>query len=327
MKRHLHVVLTLTFIAMLLAGCGLLPVKSTGTQPAPVVEATQAPATGDTMPTAAVPAPGEAAMGTAAARVNGQEVSMAVFQKQFFQFKVALTDQKVDLTTDEGKAALAQVRLQVLNSLIELALIEQAAARMGISVTDEQVSTRVQETVAAGGGDEKFQAWLLESGISDKEFASQLRAEMITEAVIQNVTGSVAATAEQVHARHILLGSEDKAQEASRRVQAGEDFAKVAREVSLDGITRDDGGDLGWFPKGMLSVPKEVEDAAFALQPGGVSGVVRSPYGYHIIQVLDRQTGRALQSDVYQAMKQKAFDDWLQQQRAAAQIEILVPTE
>ena len=326
MRKLLQVSLILTLVGMLLTGCSLLPGQGSPTQPPDAAQPTQVPANGDTLPTAAIPTPGQE-MRTAAARVNGQEVSMAVFQKQFFQFKVALTDQKVDLSTDEGKTALAQVRLQVLNSLIELALIEQAAARMGISVSDEQLNARVRETIASGGGEEKFQAWLQESAISSEEFRSQLRAEMITEAVIQQVTGAVADKAEQVHARHILLGSEDKAQEALRRVQAGEDFGKVAREMSLDGITRADGGDLGFFPKGMLSVPKEVEDAAFALQPGQVSGVVRSPYGYHIIQVVERQTGRALQSDVYQAMKQKAFDDWLQEQRAAAQVEILVPTE
>ncbi|MGB9592978.1 MAG: peptidylprolyl isomerase, partial [Anaerolineae bacterium] len=154
-----------------------------------------------------------------------------------------------------------------------------------------------------------------------------LRAELLTEMVIEQVTGSVPDAAEQVHARHILLASEQDAQAALRRIQAGEDFAKVAREMSQDEITRADGGDLGFFPKGMLSVPKEIEDAAFALQPGQVSGIVRSPYGYHIIQVLERQAGRPLPPDVYQAMKQKAFDDWLQQQRAAAQVEILVPTE
>jgi parvulin-like peptidyl-prolyl isomerase len=252
---------------------------------------------------------------------------MAVFQKQFFQFKVALSDQKIDLNTEEGRAALAQVRLQVLNSLIELALIEQAASRMGIAITDDQLNTRVQETIAAGGGDEKFQAWLVESGITLEEFRDQLRAEMLTEAVIHQITNAVSDKTEQVHARHILLGSEDKAQEALRRVQAGEDFATVAREMSVDDITRTEGGDLGFFPKGMLSVPREVEDAAFALQPGQVSGVVRSPYGFHIIQVVERQSDRVLQPDVYQAMKQKSFDEWLQRERATAQVEILIPME
>lgn len=325
MKR-LPVLGVLIVASVLVAGCSLLPGRQAPTQPTSVAQPTQPSVGGDTMPTAVISTPG-VEVGAVAARVNGQDIPMAVFQKQFFQFKVALTDQNVDLTTDEGKAALAQVRMQVLNSLIELALIQQAAARMGISISDAQLEARVQETVASGGGEEKFQEWLAESGITPEEFREQLRAELLTEMVIQQVTASVPATAEQVHARHILLSTEQAAQEALRRIQAGEDFAKVAREMSQDEITRADGGDLGFFPKGMLSVPQEIEDAAFALQPGQVSGIVRSPYGYHIIQALERQTGRPLPPDVHQAMKQKAFDDWLQQQRAAAQVEILVPTE
>ena len=325
MKRS-WLLASLVVVALLTAGCSLLPGQQAPAQPTTAAQATQPAAGGDTMPTAVIPTPG-AEVGTVAARVNGQEIPMATFQKQFFQFKVALTDQNVDLTTDEGKAALAQVRSQVLNSLIELALIQQAAARMGISISDEQLEARVQETVAAGGGEEKFQAWLAESGITPEEFREQLRAELLTEMVIQQVTMSVPNTAEQVHARHILLNSEQSALEALRRIQAGEDFAKVAREMSQDEVTRADGGDLGFFPKGMLSVPQEIENAAFALQVGQVSGVVRSPYGYHIVQVLERQANRPLPPDVYQAMKQKAFDDWLQQQRAAAQVEILVPME
>lgn len=325
MKRF-PVLVILIVASVLVAGCSLLSGQQAPAQPTTVAQPTQPSVGGDAMPTAGVPTPG-LEVGTVAARVNGQDIPMAVFQKQFFQFKVALTDQNVDLTTDEGKAALAQVRMQVLNSLIELALIQQAAARMGISISDEQLEARVQETVASGGGEEKFQEWLAESGITAEEFREQLRAELLTEMVIQQVTGTVSDTAEQVHARHILLSTEQAAQEALRRIQAGEDFARVAREMSQDEITRADGGDLGFFPKGMLSVPREIEDAAFALQPLQISGIVRSPYGYHIIQVLERQAGRPLPPDVYQAMKQKAFGDWLQQQRAAAQVEILVPIE
>lgn len=312
-------------LVVLLVGCGA---PSGDESPTPVsgeAQPTQ-PAPGATMPTAAVPSPG-VEVGTAAARVNGQDIPMATFQKLFFQFKVALTDQGFDLTTDEGKAALAQVRVQVLNSLIELALVEQAAARMGITVSDEQVSARMQETIAAGGGEEKFQTWLQENGITEEEFRNQLRSEMITEAVIQQITNAVSDKTEQVRARHILVGSEQKAHEVLQRLEAGEDFAAVAQQVSEDEVTRAEGGDLGFFPKGMLSVPPEVEEAAFALQPGQISGVVRSPYGYHIIQVVERQANRPLSPEVYQAMKQKAFDQWLQEQRATADIEYLIPME
>jgi parvulin-like peptidyl-prolyl isomerase len=79
-----------------------------------------------------------------------------------------------------------------------------------------------------------------------------------------------------------------KAEEILKRVQAGEDFSKLAAEVSTDTSNKDKGGDLGWFGRGEMV--KEFEDAAFALKPGEVSGVVETKFGYHIIKLEDRRT-------------------------------------
>ncbi len=85
----------------------------------------------------------------------------------------------------------------------------------------------------------------------------------------------------EVHARHILLPTEDEAKAALARIKAGEDFAKVATELSKD--QAGDGGDLGWFTKDRM-VP-EFADAAFKLEPGQVSDPVKSQFGWHIIKV------------------------------------------
>ena len=85
----------------------------------------------------------------------------------------------------------------------------------------------------------------------------------------------------EVHARHILLPTEEEAKAALARIKAGEDFAKVATELSKD--TAGDGGDLGWFTKDRM-VP-EFADAAFKLEPGQVSDPVKSQFGWHIIKV------------------------------------------
>jgi peptidyl-prolyl cis-trans isomerase C len=90
----------------------------------------------------------------------------------------------------------------------------------------------------------------------------------------------------EVHARHILLPTEEEAKAALARIKAGEDFAKVATELSKD--PSGDGGDLGWFTKDRM-VP-EFADAAFKLDVGQVSDPVKSQFGWHIIKVEGKRT-------------------------------------
>jgi peptidyl-prolyl cis-trans isomerase D len=105
---------------------------------------------------------------------------------------------------------------------------------------------------------------------------------------------------ERVHARHILLktdGKSDaekkalkaKAEDLLKQLKNGADFAELAKKYSEDG-TKDQGGDLGWFTHGQM-VP-EFDSAAFALKPKELSGVVTSQFGYHIIQVLEKDPAK-----------------------------------
>jgi parvulin-like peptidyl-prolyl isomerase len=80
------------------------------------------------------------------------------------------------------------------------------------------------------------------------------------------------------------------------------------------------GGDLGWFPRGLLAVP-EVEEAAFALQPGETSAVISSALGYHIVQVIERDPARALSPAASQALRAAAYSSWLEARLAEASIQ------
>jgi len=85
------------------------------------------------------------------------------------------------------------------------------------------------------------------------------------------------------HPEYDTTPARQKAEDLLKRVRAGEDFTALAKEFSEDPGSRAQGGDLGWFGRGQMI--KEFEDAAFALKQGEVSGVVESPFGYHIIKV------------------------------------------
>jgi peptidyl-prolyl cis-trans isomerase D len=103
---------------------------------------------------------------------------------------------------------------------------------------------------------------------------------------------------EQVHARQILVAVNDqrddaaakqRVEQAKKRIDGGEDFAKVAAELSDDASSKDRGGDLGFF--GHNRNVKEFEDAAFGAPLGKLTGPVRSPLGYHLFQVLEKRPG------------------------------------
>src|SRR5271167_4099313 len=127
---------------------------------------------------------------------------------------------------------------------------------------------------------------------------------------------------QEIHARHILLPTEDEAKAALARVKGGEDFAKVATELSKD--PSGDGGDLGWFTKDRM-VP-EFSEAAFKLKEGEISEPVKTQFGWHIIKIEGVRTKtfppfEQIKDQAARYVAQKAESDAVTQLHTAAKIE------
>ncbi len=129
---------------------------------------------------------------------------------------------------------------------------------------------------------------------------------------------------EEVHARHILVDSEDKAKDVIKQLKAGADFEKLAKEDSKDpGATN--GGDLGWFKKGDM-LP-EFSTAAFAMKPGEFSQEpIHTRYGFHVIQVLGTRTApptdyAQAHDEIRQQLVQNAVKSVLDQARSQVKVE------
>lgn len=137
---------------------------------------------------------------------------------------------------------------------------------------------------------------------------------------MEHVTGAIPDVAEQVHARHLVVDSVEVGELALALLQEGMDFATVATEHSLDESTRVNGGDLGFFPRGLLLSP-EVEEVAFSQKAGTTSKLFESSFGYHIVQVLEKDSARPLAPEVQQRLRTVAFESWLEQLWASAGIE------
>ena len=130
--------------------------------------------------------------------------------------------------------------------------------------------------------------------------------------------------AQEVKARHILVEKEEEAKAALERIKKGEDFAKLAAELSKDPGSGKEGGDLGWFEKERM-VP-EFAEAAFKLDKGGVSDLVKTQFGFHIIKVDDKRdkpapTYDSVKDQLKRYMIQKSQQDYVMKLREAAKIE------
>lgn len=131
---------------------------------------------------------------------------------------------------------------------------------------------------------------------------------------------------QEVRARHILVANEDDAKKAATRVKGGEDFAKVAGELSTDPGSKTDGGDLGFFTKDRMVEP--FAEAAFKLEPGQISDPVKSQFGWHVIKVEEKRTKPApsfeeTQDQVNAYLERKAQQDLIMGLRQNAKIERL----
>ena len=247
-----------------------------------------------------------------AARVNGQPITLATFQRERERRMMGLQIEP---------ATQAAFDANVLSAMIDQVLIEQAAEQLGLVVNGEEVDTELQLQVelAQANGTTLEEVIAAQSYTMD-EYREVVRGLLLVQLVSGGVI-QVPDTATQVHSRHILVADEATARDLLNQIQAGADFAQLAAQYSLDSSSAPSGGDLGWVARCVL-LQQEVEDAIFALQPGELAASpVQSSLGYHVVQTLERVGDRPLSQIALAQRKQQAFLDWLDTQRQAAVIE------
>ncbi len=161
-------------------------------------------------------------------------------------------------------------------------------------VTDKEVNVKLDELKEQMG--DSFQMALQSSGYkTEDDFKRALKLNMLQEkAAIADIKVTEKELKEaydnakpEIQARHILVADEKTAKEVTAKLDKGEDFAKLAKEYSTDTGSAQKGGDLGWFGAGKMVA--EFEDAAYKLKKNEISEPIKSQFGYHIIQLLDKK--------------------------------------
>jgi peptidyl-prolyl cis-trans isomerase D len=154
-------------------------------------------------------------------------------------------------------------------------------------------------------------------GLNVEDIKAFLRGFILREKLTKVMTSDMKPEEEQVWARHILVKDEATAKQVKERLDKGEDFAKIAKELSEDTGSKESGGDLGWFGTGKMVA--EFETAAFKLKVGETSNPVKSQYGYHIIQALGHEVRPISESD-FETLKNNKFEKWITDAVAKAKV-------
>jgi parvulin-like peptidyl-prolyl isomerase len=308
--------LLLLSLLLFLASCGGAQSPTRTALPPPTVTVPPTRAIPTAVPTATPPPV------PLAAAVNGQAILLADYERRVAQYEQSMLTQGLDLSTAQGQARVAEIRQEVLENLIDSALIEQGAASLGVSVSDADLEAQIAADVETGGGQAAFDEWLQATGLAREDYKQMLREALLAQRVMDTVTADTPQVTEQVHARQIVVDSKEVAGQVQAQLQAGADFAAVARDKSMDLATKDNGGDLGWFPRGM--VPLQLETLAFSLQPGEIGGPLQLADGYHFVQVTERDPDREVSPEMQGQVQLVLFERWLEQQRTTAAIERLV---
>jgi len=250
------------------------------------------------------------------------------------------------ITKDEFiKAIIAQNGQSALDWIIENKLIYQEAKKEGISVSDEEIESRMSEIRSSFGSQESFLSILSLYGLTEEAFKEQLIPRMLAEKIIMKdkdisdkdlieffaKNKSSFDEKEQVKLRHILLKTLEEAQQAEEELRNGKDFGTLAKEMSIDTATSSNGGEMGWVGKGVLD--PALEKVVFSLNKGERTSVVKTSFGYEIAEVLDKKAARSVTfEEVKDRVKeayiedivQQNYSDWVQGLKSVADIKYYI---
>lgn len=243
--------------------------------------------------------------------VDGELVSMDYFVRRCFA------------SGSDPMAALTNITREMV--------LKKEAEAAGIEISPEAVENKMIE-MASGEGEpitqSEFKEWvkqrLNDTKLSEDEYYDIVATQVIAEIFYDLISEATPSTAEQVHLHVILTDTEAEAEETRARLEAGENFADLAREVSLDGTSREAGGDYGWIPQG-VAFESRLDEEAFNLDVGVISEPI--PYydtsvmdasspsyiNYYLIMVSEKSDSREIDEKYIGKIHDIAFEQWVSQ--------------
>lgn len=281
--------------------------------------------------------------GSAVAKVDGKDISRKDFDKEFTMHKKLYEwqygEEFLKQESAPGRTMETELQNRVMDLMVMYRVIEADLAANDIAVTDAEVKETVEKSKESMDGEDGYKTFKEQTKFTDEEFEMYNRQNLMYQKHMEMYNEKHPVDAKMVEeeyaankelydtitASHILVETEEDAIAAKERLDSGEDFADVAKDVSVDGSAQN-GGDLGPFTRGRM-VP-EFSEAAFALEVGEVSDPVESQFGWHIIKVTDRiENIDPVRERIEMQLQTKVYSDHLKQLEQDMEVERLATFE
>jgi peptidyl-prolyl cis-trans isomerase C len=245
-----------------------------------------------------------------AASVNGKMITRTELEREILNLSNRYSIQTQDSAIPDD------IESKALDNLITRQLLYEASQKAQIKVDDSEVNENLQQAISRFPNKEAFDSVLKRENITENDLKSEIRYGLAIQTYVEDNYVSKTSVSEEelttyynsnpalfkhpemVKASHILIRVDSQAEETqkiearkkiediAKRLKAGEDFAELAKTYS-ECPSSSNGGDLGSFRRGQMV--QAFEDAAFSLNPGEISPVVETNFGFHIIKVSEKQ--------------------------------------
>ncbi|GAI18053.1 unnamed protein product, partial [marine sediment metagenome] len=235
------------------------------------------------------------------AEVNESGITSDQLQKTFLN---AISRYDDTALSGLDQSAILSFKKNILDQLINYELFYQQAQKEKIKISNDDINLEIDKIKDNFSSPEEFNEALKANNITPAQLKEDIKRQLMINSILEETRNQISISdeelleyynenkesfleLEQVYARHILVETEEEANNLLLQLKEGlTDFAELAKEKSI-GPSAPSGGDLGFFTRGQMV--KEFEDAAFSLEPGEISDVVQTQFGYHIIKCEEKK--------------------------------------
>lgn len=273
------------------------------------------------------------------ARVNDEDISQEEFDLEFEIYKETyerqLGEGALTRVEPDGRTLEMEIKEMLLDTLIVERLIMQDSIAKDITVSDEEVTERLDELIVSLGGQEQFNEFLGLNAMTKEYFTNYTKndilfnkhsEEFISKVEIDHKEAEIFFNENKedlivLRASQILLSREEDGNRVLEALRNGEDFEDLVITESKDSTSAVNGGDLGYIVKGKYKAVPEFEKALFELEVGEISDLIKTEVGFHIIRLDDRRDNfEELKDEISDLIKNQQYASYVKELEEKAKI-------